>query len=99
MCREIREETSIEVTLGKLTGVYKNMPHGIVALVFRCVTESGEPQVTAEAAAVRWVGRDEIARPMVPAFAVRVLDALDYRSITRSHDGVNLLPVCTSRPQ
>lgn len=99
LCREIREETGIEVTVGKLTGVYKNTARGIVALVLRCVVESGEPHVTAEAAAVRWIDRGEIAQLMVPASAARVLDALDYRGITRSHDGVNLLPVCTSRPQ
>lgn len=34
--REVLEETGIEVTVERLTGVYKNLTHGIVALVYRC---------------------------------------------------------------
>lgn len=34
--REVLEETGLEVTVERLTGVYKNMTHGIVALVYRC---------------------------------------------------------------
>jgi 8-oxo-dGTP diphosphatase len=35
--REVREETGVDVEVERLTGVYKNMPRGIVAaLVFRC---------------------------------------------------------------
>ena len=34
--REVREETGAEIEVGPLTGVYKNMQRGIVALVFRC---------------------------------------------------------------
>jgi ADP-ribose pyrophosphatase YjhB (NUDIX family) len=34
--REIREETGLDIEPGPLTGVYKNMPRSIVALVFRC---------------------------------------------------------------
>ena len=36
VCREVREETGVDVAVERLTGVYKNMPRGIVALVFRC---------------------------------------------------------------
>jgi 8-oxo-dGTP diphosphatase len=34
--REVFEETGIRITVGRLTGVYKNMRIGVVALVFRC---------------------------------------------------------------
>ena len=34
--REVLEETGAEIDVGPLTGVYKNMNRGIVALVFRC---------------------------------------------------------------
>jgi 8-oxo-dGTP diphosphatase len=34
--REVREETGLDVEPGTLSGVYKNMSRGIVALVFRC---------------------------------------------------------------
>jgi 8-oxo-dGTP diphosphatase len=34
--REVREETGLTIEPVALTGVYKNMARGIVALVFRC---------------------------------------------------------------
>jgi 8-oxo-dGTP diphosphatase len=41
--REIREETGLDIEPGPLTGIYKNMPRGIVALVFRCKITGGHP--------------------------------------------------------
>ncbi len=40
--REIKEETGIDIAVDQLTGAYKNMDRGIVALVFRC-TALSEP--------------------------------------------------------
>jgi 8-oxo-dGTP pyrophosphatase MutT (NUDIX family) len=34
--REVTEETGVTVEVERLTGVYKNMARGIVALVYRC---------------------------------------------------------------
>src|SRR3954449_4721852 len=34
--REVAEETGVTVHVERLTGVYKNMVRGIVALVYRC---------------------------------------------------------------
>lgn len=34
--REVEEETGVRVNPDRLTGIYKNMPRGIIALVFRC---------------------------------------------------------------
>jgi len=34
--REVLEETGLEIEPVVLTGVYKNMPRGIIALVFHC---------------------------------------------------------------
>ena len=34
--REIREETGLDIEPDSLTGVYKNMHRGVIALVFRC---------------------------------------------------------------
>ena len=90
--REVKEETGLDVTVGTLTGVYKNMTRGIVALVFRCTIQRGQPQPTAEATAVRWLSKDEVADMMAPAYAVRVLDALHSGTAIRAHDGTNLLP-------
>jgi 8-oxo-dGTP diphosphatase len=91
--REVREETGLEVTPVALTGVYKNMERAIVALVFRCSVISGEPVTTDEAAALRWVTRDEVGHLVDEAYAVRVLDALDCAQppAIRSHDGVQLV--------
>ena len=41
LTREVREETGLNVAIDALTGVYKNMPRGIVALVF--VADAGQP--------------------------------------------------------
>src|SRR2546430_14903366 len=44
--REVREETGIDVAPQRLTGVYKNMALGVVALVFRAHIVSGTPTPT-----------------------------------------------------
>lgn len=90
--REVLEETGLTVKVERLTGVYKNLMHGIVALVYRCCPAGGETRPTAEASEVRWMTREEVQSTMNPAFAVRVLDAFDESAHSRAHDGVNLLP-------
>lgn len=90
--REVREETGIDVTVGNITGVYKNMTRGVVALVFRCYIAGGQPRPTDEARDVRWLSKRQLTELMTPAYAVRVLDALDGSATTRAHDGTNLLP-------
>ncbi len=97
--REVLEETGVHVRVDRLTGVYKNLTHGIVALVFRCTTQYGEPHPTSEAREVRWMTRDEVRDAMNPAFAIRVLDAFDTDTHSRAHDGVNLVAVQNGRPQ
>jgi 8-oxo-dGTP diphosphatase len=49
LVREVQEETGVQVEPVALSGVYKNMRRGIIALVFRCRIVAGEPQPTAEA--------------------------------------------------
>ncbi|MET9572566.1 NUDIX domain-containing protein [Streptomyces virginiae] len=90
--REVAEETGITVEVERLTGVYKNLTLGVIALVFRCRPVGGEERLSSESTAVCWLSPDEVAESMNEAFAVRVTDALD--SVTpqvRSHDGVRLL--------
>jgi len=92
--REVYEETGVKVSVERLTGVYKNMTRGIVALVFRCRPEEGEAQPSAEATAVRWLSREQIAERMSEVYAVRVLDALVGSGTVpsiRNHDGRTLL--------
>jgi hypothetical protein len=78
-------------TVQRLTGVYKNLSHGIVALVYRCHSSGGATRMTAEAREVRWMTREEVEAAMDPAFAVRVLDAFADDAHSRAHDGVNLV--------
>ena len=90
--REIHEETGVEAEVGPLTGVYKNMTQGIVALVYRCTANTEPHPHTVEASAVQWHPVSAIGGLMTPAYAVRVTDALIGGSTsTRAHDGTKLL--------
>lgn len=89
--REVAEETGMTVTVGELSGVYKNLARGIVALVFRCTPGTEPVHPTAEATEVRWMTRDEVAANMDPAFAIRVLDAFEPGTQLRAHDGTHLV--------
>ena len=91
--REVREETGLDVEPVGLTGVYKNMNRGIVALVFRCKITGGDLTTTDEASAFRWATDAEVADLTEEAYAVRVVDALhdDRPAAVRHHDGVHLL--------
>ncbi|GAA1253205.1 NUDIX domain-containing protein [Prauserella halophila] len=89
--REVAEETGMTVEVERLTGVYKNLGRGIVALVFRCSPAGDLIAQTDEAREVRWMNRDEVTRVMTPAFAIRVHDAFDTQPHTRAHDGVQLV--------
>ncbi len=89
--REVREETGVNITVERLTGVYKNLTAGVVALVFRCHPLGTADADSAEAIAVRWADPIEIADLMDPAYAVRVTDAFADSTVTRAHDGVQLV--------
>ena len=91
--REVREETGLEVEPEALTGVYKNMARGIVALVFRArVTGGALVMATDETRQLSWLTADQISARADEAYAVRVLDALDGDGpAIRSHDGVSVL--------
>jgi 8-oxo-dGTP diphosphatase len=89
--REVLEETGVSVRVDRLTGAYKNLPRGIIALVFRCTPTSGKPTPTDESQHVRWLTIDDVRTHMTPAYAVRVLDALRDTATARAHDGVELI--------
>ncbi|NMI00864.1 NUDIX hydrolase [Pseudonocardia acidicola] len=89
--REVAEETGVTVEVERLTGVYKNLTRGVVALVYRCRPVAGEPHPTDESQRVEWWTADQVRARMAPAFAIRILDALDTNSVaSRAHDGVHL---------
>lgn len=92
LVREVFEETGLRVESEALTGVYKNVVLGIVALVFRCRLVSGLAAATIEAQEVAWLTPDQLRERMAEAYAVRMLDALEPGlPQVRSHDGQVLL--------
>ena len=91
--REVREETGLDVEPDTLSGIYKNMSRGIVALVFRCKVTGGQLATNDEVTAFRWADEDTIRQLTSEAYAVRLLDGLrnDVSPAIRSHDGTHLL--------
>jgi ADP-ribose pyrophosphatase YjhB (NUDIX family) len=98
--REVFEETGLRVETERLTGVYQNVRQHIVALVFRCHAVAGELTENPEASAFSWARTDEVSGLMTPAYAVRVLDAIEpgEASVIRCHDGTHLLAAARQRP-
>jgi 8-oxo-dGTP diphosphatase len=90
--REVREETGLTIEPVALTGVYKNMARGIVALVFRCNVTGGHLTLNSEVSGFQWATPQEVKSMADEAFAVRVLDALANQPApaVRQHDGVHV---------
>jgi len=90
--REVREETGLDVEPGQLTGVYKNMARGVIALVFRARITGGELAGGDETTGFRWATGPEVGALAVEAQAIRVLDGLARRErpAVRHHDGSRL---------
>lgn len=92
MKREVLEETGVHVEPVRLTGVYKNIKVGVVALVFRARYVSGTPTTTDESQAVEWWSADDIRAKMPEVYAIRALDALTgSQPAIGLHDGVTVL--------
>jgi 8-oxo-dGTP diphosphatase len=93
LVREVREETGLHVEPLALTGVYKNMARGIVAIVFRCAVLEGDARTSAEARDVRWLRVEDLEAHLTPAYRVRLLDATAHGTppSVRNHDGVRLI--------
>jgi ADP-ribose pyrophosphatase YjhB (NUDIX family) len=91
--REVREETGLDIEPDTLSGIYKNMSRGIVALVFRCKVTGGQLATNDEVTAFRWADEDTIRQLTSEAYTVRLLDGLrnDAAPAIRSHDGTNLV--------
>jgi ADP-ribose pyrophosphatase YjhB (NUDIX family) len=87
--REVYEETGIKVAVDRLTGVYKNMTRGVVALVFRCHPEGGHEQLSEETTAIDWLTPEQIKASMGEVYAIRIHDALRDEAVPtiRTHDG------------
>ncbi|HWH01151.1 MAG TPA: NUDIX hydrolase [Pilimelia sp.] len=98
--REVREETGLDIEADCLTGVYKNMTRGIVALVFRAhATGGAQAHATDETTHLQWLTPAEVRDRCDEAYAVRVLDAIsDTGPAIRAHDGVHLLSHLAALP-
>ncbi len=93
LLREVKEETGLIIEPVALTGVYKNMSRGIIALVFRCRPIGGSLTKNSEVTGFRWIREADVSSIMSEAFAVRILDAYQYDAAPsiRDHDGVHLV--------
>lgn len=93
VCREVEEETGFRVRPERLTGIYKNMTLGVVALVFRASVVGGMARTSDESTSVDWWTEEQITTRMDEAYSARLLDALahDTAPAVRVHDGVHLL--------
>lgn len=94
--REVREETGLDIEVGPLTGIYKNMTRGIIALVFLTRITGGDLHITDEARDFRWVSKTEIPVVAEEAHAVRLTDGFracwgETGPAIRHHDGTRLL--------
>jgi 8-oxo-dGTP diphosphatase len=90
--REVREENGLQVEPVALTGVYKNMPRGIIALVFRCKTTGGELTPSDETQAFKWATEEQVRELATEAYATRVTDAMhDAPAVIRQHDGTRII--------
>lgn len=93
LAREVAEETGLSIEVETLSGVYKNITRGIVALVFRCHIAAGSLTTNDEVSNFRWATDEQLDALMDPAYVVRARDALRYRGkpAIRTHDGVSLV--------
>lgn len=92
LAREVHEETGLSVKVTGLTGIYKHMGLGVVALVFRCTLVDGQETLGEETAEIGWLSAADVSEHMAPVFGVRVHDALTGGvPQIRAHNGVHLL--------
>ena len=88
--REVAEETGGEISIERLTGIYKHLSRGILALVFRCTLLPSTLSPSEEATEVRWWRVEEVDALVEDVYAIRVLDALENQHgspLLRAHDG------------
>ena len=77
--------------IGPLTGVYKNVRRGIIALVYLCRAITPTVNETSESAEISWHPVQGLSNVMADAYVARVTDALrPLGPITRAHDGTYL---------
>ena len=75
--REVREETGLEVDLGRMVGLYSKPQKHEVVLTFMAHVVGGEMQPSDEADLHEWVAPDQLGtRNILPKHLERIEDAL-----------------------
>lgn len=77
LVREIREETSLEVEVGRLVGIYSKPQKHEIVLTFEARVTGGSLQPSDEADQHEWVAPEELAQwQILPKHLERIQDAL-----------------------
>ena len=76
ICREVREETGLEVEVDQLVGVYSKPLKQEVVLLLRCRVFGGKLQATQESRECRYFAPGALPRNTLPKHRERIEDAL-----------------------
>jgi len=76
ICREVREETGLEIEVERLIGVYSKPQKQEVVLSFLCHVTGGTLCVTEESRECRYFAPDDLPANTLPKHRQRVEDAL-----------------------
>lgn len=76
LCREVNEETGLEVEVGPLVGVYSKPQKQEVVLTFRCNVTGGTPIATEESRECRYFDPNNLPTKLLPKHRERIADAL-----------------------
>jgi 8-oxo-dGTP diphosphatase len=76
LCREVREETGLEVKVERLVGVYSKPQKQEVVLTFLCQVIDGTLQSTEETRESRYFAPDALPSNTLPKHRQRIEDAL-----------------------
>lgn len=80
--REVFEETGLEVTVGRLTGVYYELEHDMHHFAFICtINETQQPQPDSkEVTECKYFSIENLPRPISDFTIKRIQEALDYNN-------------------
>ena len=86
LCREVREETGLEVKVEQLVGVYSKPQKQEVVLTFLCQVIGGTLQSTEEIRESRYFAPDALPENTLPKHRQRIEDALlnQQRAVIRA---------------
>ena len=76
LCREVREETGLEIEVGQLVGVYSKPQKREVVLSFLCNVTGGKLITTEESRECRYFAPNNLPNNLLPKHRQRVEDAL-----------------------